>query len=86
MEEYMEPEISWVKFITKNIVLGSQGSHFVHMRVNRWKIIQKHFGISCLTFHIKFWYHINPLRIRFNKIAGVFKTFDETRYLTLFFP
>ena len=36
MEEYMEPELSgnfWVKMVTKNIVLGSPGTHFMHMTV-----------------------------------------------------
>ena len=36
MEEYMEPELSgifWIKMVAKNIVLGSPGTHFMHMRV-----------------------------------------------------
>ena len=36
MEKYMEPELSgffWVKMVTKNIVLGSPGTHFMYMRV-----------------------------------------------------
>ena len=36
MEEYMESEhsgIFWVKLVAKNIVLGSPGTHFMHMRV-----------------------------------------------------
>ena len=36
MEEYMESEpsgIFCVKVVTKNIVLGFLGSHFMHMRV-----------------------------------------------------
>ena len=38
MEEYMESELSgifWVKLVRKNIVLGSLGTHFMHMRVNK---------------------------------------------------
>ena len=37
MEEYMESEPSGifkVKLVAKNIVLGSPGTHFMHMRVN----------------------------------------------------
>ena len=37
MKEYMEPELSgifWVKMVAKNIVLGSPGTHFMHMRIN----------------------------------------------------
>ena len=37
MEEYMKSELSgifWVKLVAKNIVLGSSGTHFMHMRVN----------------------------------------------------
>ena len=33
----MEPELSlilWAKMVAKNIVLGSPGEHFMHMRVN----------------------------------------------------
>ena len=36
MEEYMEPELSgifWVKMVVKNIVLGSPGTHSMHMKV-----------------------------------------------------
>ena len=36
MEEYMESELFgffWVKMVAKNIVLGSPGTHFMHMRV-----------------------------------------------------
>ena len=36
MEEYMESEHSgvfWVKLVAKNIVLGSSGTRFMHMRV-----------------------------------------------------
>ena len=36
LEEYVESELSgifWVKVVTKNIVLGSLGTHFMHMRV-----------------------------------------------------
>ena len=38
MEEYMEPELSGifsVKMVAKNIVPGSPGTHFMHMRVKR---------------------------------------------------
>ena len=38
MEEYMESElsgISRVKPVTKNIVRGSPGTQFMHMRVNK---------------------------------------------------
>ena len=38
MEQYIEPELSgifWVKMIVKNIVLGSPGTHFMHMRVKK---------------------------------------------------
>ena len=38
MEEYIEPELSgifWVKMVAKIIVLGSPGTHFMHMRVNQ---------------------------------------------------
>ena len=38
MEEYMESELSGifrVKLVTKNIVRGSPGNQFMHMRVNR---------------------------------------------------
>ena len=37
MEEYMEYELSGifrVKLVTKNIVRGSPGTQFMHMRVN----------------------------------------------------
>ena len=37
MEEYIEPKLSgifWLKIVTKNIVLGSLGIHFMHMKVN----------------------------------------------------
>ena len=37
MEEYMESGLTgifWVKLVTKNIVFGSSGTHFIHMRVN----------------------------------------------------
>ena len=37
MEEYMESELSGifqVKLVTKNIVCGSPGTQFMHMRVN----------------------------------------------------
>ena len=37
MEEYMESELSGifqVKLVTKNIVRGSPGTQFMHMRVN----------------------------------------------------
>ena len=40
MEEYMQAELSgifWVKMVAKNIMLGSQGTHFMHMRVNIYK-------------------------------------------------
>ena len=36
MEEFVEPELSdifWPKKVAKNIVLGSPGTHFMHMRV-----------------------------------------------------
>ena len=36
IEEYKESELAdifWVKLIAKNIVLGSSGTHFMHMRV-----------------------------------------------------
>ena len=36
MEEYVEPELSgifWIKMTCKNIMLGSLGTHFMHMRV-----------------------------------------------------
>ena len=36
VEEYMEPDLSdifWVNMIAKNKVLGSTGTHFMHMRV-----------------------------------------------------
>ena len=36
MEEYLELELSgicWLKMVAKNIVLGSPGTHFMHMRV-----------------------------------------------------
>ena len=36
----MEPELSgifWVKMVAKNIVLGSPGTHFMHMRVKETK-------------------------------------------------
>ena len=40
MEEYMESELSGifpVKLVTKNIVRGSPGTQFMHMRVKgRW--------------------------------------------------
>ena len=48
MEEYMEPELSrivWVKMVSKNILLGSPGTYFMHMRVKkvtRW-FTMKHF-------------------------------------------
>ena len=38
MEEYMESELSGifrVKLVTKNIVCGSPGTQFMHMRVKR---------------------------------------------------
>ena len=38
MEEYMEPELSgifWVKMVVKNIVLGSPGTHFIHIKFKR---------------------------------------------------
>ena len=37
----MEPELSgifWVKMVAKNIVLGSPGTHFMHMKVNKIQI------------------------------------------------
>ena len=37
MEEFMEYEHSGifrVELVTKNVVLGSSGTHFMHMRVN----------------------------------------------------
>ena len=37
MKEYIEPELSgifWVKMVAKYMVLGSPGTHFMHMRVN----------------------------------------------------
>ena len=37
IEEYMEPELSGifrVKLVAKNIVRGSPGTQFMHMRVN----------------------------------------------------
>ena len=36
MKEYIEPELSGifrVKMVAKNMVLGSPGTHFMHMRV-----------------------------------------------------
>ena len=55
-EEYMEPELSgifWVKMVAKNIVLGSPGTHFVHMRV---KIKTIPSLVTCLpSRHIFFW-------------------------------
>ena len=36
LEEYVESELSgifWIKVVTKKIVLGSLGTHFMHMRV-----------------------------------------------------
>ena len=36
INEYMEFELSgvfWVNVVTKNIVLGSLGTHFMHLRV-----------------------------------------------------
>ena len=44
MEEYMESELSgifWVKLVAKNIVLGSSGTHFMHMRVNKYSANQE---------------------------------------------
>ena len=38
MEQYMEPELSglfWVKMVARYIVVGSLGTHFMHMRVNQ---------------------------------------------------
>ena len=46
IEKYMEPELSGifgVKLAAKNIVLGSPGSHFMHMMVKR---------------HLFFWYKL----------------------------
>ena len=40
LEEYVESELSgifWVKVVTKNIVLGSLGTHFMHMRVKGYQ-------------------------------------------------
>ena len=42
MEEYMEPERSGIflpKMVAKNILFGSPGTHFVHMRVKGIKLI-----------------------------------------------
>ena len=43
MEEYIESELSGifrVKPVTKNIVRGSLGTHFMHMKVNLRLILQ----------------------------------------------
>ena len=40
MEEYMESELSGtfrVKLVTKNLVRGSPGTQFMHMRVKKFK-------------------------------------------------
>ena len=70
MEGYMEPELSiivWVKMVTKNIVLGSTGTHFMHMRVNNvlltaWanlKLYSKNFSKSLLfMFRALKFYHL----------------------------
>lgn len=44
MDEYMESELSgicWLKEVTKNIVIGSLGIHFMHRRVNAGLILIK---------------------------------------------
>ena len=44
IEEYMESEFSgifWVKLVTKNIVLGFSGTHFMHMRVKDTQVDQQ---------------------------------------------
>ena len=43
MEDYMESELSgifWVKLVTKNIVLGFSGTHFMHMKVKDTQVDQ----------------------------------------------
>ena len=40
LEEYVESELSgifWIKVVTKKIVLGSLGTHFMHMRVKGYQ-------------------------------------------------
>ena len=52
MEEYMEPELSglfWVKRVAKNIVLGSPGIHFMHMRVKNTSAELLHYAFpTCI--------------------------------------
>ena len=55
-EEYMETELSgifWVEMVTKNIVLGSPGTHFIPMRV-KIKMIPS--LVTCIrSWHIFIW-------------------------------
>ena len=65
MEEFMESENSGifrVKLITKNVVLGSSGTHFMHMRVNK-KIKNVFMNVRKLRNCLRrnFQLYINPL-------------------------
>ena len=52
--------------------------------INRWKVIQKYFGLR--HFIQKFDWCKKPLHIRFDKVDGIFRFYDGTRYLVLFGP
>ena len=54
MEEYMESELSGifrVKLITKNIVSGSPGTQFMHMRVKKVKMLLPEFCSLKQCYH-----------------------------------
>ena len=64
MEEYIEPERSgnfWVKMVTKNTVLGSPGTHFMHKRVNTRQLVVfssvLNFGDMVFVFHSVLWWY-----------------------------
>ena len=51
MEEHIERELSGVflaKMVTKNIVLGTQGTHFMHMRVKNILRVTEMFYINLI--------------------------------------
>ena len=54
VEEYIKPDLSgifWTKMVAKNIVLGSPGTHFMHIRVKglRAYLSTNKFDVICIS-------------------------------------
>ena len=73
MEEYMESELSGifrVKLVTKNVVRGSQGTQFMHMRVKKCHFRMKmYFSLVIeLSFNFTKWLLISSYNPHRNSI------------------